>query len=362
MTRARLLLVALVLSLGAGAAALTRHTDTAEQASSRPAGTDYKGPAFTFNKITEGVYLAIGTGNLVVMSNAAIIEGDRDVLVVDSHVTPGGAWALREELKAVTNKPIRFVVNSHFHFDHSHGNQIYGPDVEIIGHEFARAQIRGWQIARLTRARVLRRRRAECDQGSRGPSCGGHRRKGARHDPGATRRAAQPPRGHQSREADAAHRNAHADDDAPSGLARDSHHAPRPRAHGGRRHRLSAKGTNRRDGRSARRSDVLHGRRVLHRVDRHDGRVEASSISTPCCPGTAARSPARPNSITGRRTCATSGRRRRSSTRPGCPGKKRPSKSTSAPTPSNYPTIRAAGITPNHGMLRAYEILDGKIK
>jgi glyoxylase-like metal-dependent hydrolase (beta-lactamase superfamily II) len=72
------------------------------------------------------------------MSNAAIIEGDRDVLVVDSHVTPGGAWALRDELKAITAKPIRFVVNSHFHFDHSHGNQIYGPEVEIIGHEFAR--------------------------------------------------------------------------------------------------------------------------------------------------------------------------------------------------------------------------------
>jgi glyoxylase-like metal-dependent hydrolase (beta-lactamase superfamily II) len=73
------------------------------------------------------------------MSNAAIIEGDTDVLVVDSHVTPGGAWALREELKAVTSKPIRYVVNTHFHFDHSHGNQIYGPEVKIIGHEFTRA-------------------------------------------------------------------------------------------------------------------------------------------------------------------------------------------------------------------------------
>ena len=28
----------------------------------------------------------------------------------------------------------------------------------------------------------------------------------------------------------------------------------------------------------------------------------------------------------------------------------------------NYPGIRSAGITPNHGMRRAYEILDGKIK
>ncbi|HET9704705.1 MAG TPA: MBL fold metallo-hydrolase [Vicinamibacterales bacterium] len=107
----------------------------------KPPGTNYMGPAFTFNKIAEGVYHAVGTGNLVVMSNAAVIEGDRDVLVVDSHVTPGGAWALRDELKKVTAKPIRYVVNSHFHFDHSHGNQIYGPDVEIIGHEFARQQM-----------------------------------------------------------------------------------------------------------------------------------------------------------------------------------------------------------------------------
>ena len=51
------------------------------------------------------------------------------MLVVDSHVSPGGAWALQEELKAITPKPIRYVVNSHYHFDHSHGNQIYGPDV-----------------------------------------------------------------------------------------------------------------------------------------------------------------------------------------------------------------------------------------
>jgi glyoxylase-like metal-dependent hydrolase (beta-lactamase superfamily II) len=107
----------------------------------RPPGTTYRAPAFTFNQIQDGIYHAVGTGSLVVMSNAAIIETDRAVLVVDSHVTPGGAWALREELKAVTQKPIRYVVNSHHHFDHSHGNQIYGPDVEIIGSEFAREMI-----------------------------------------------------------------------------------------------------------------------------------------------------------------------------------------------------------------------------
>jgi glyoxylase-like metal-dependent hydrolase (beta-lactamase superfamily II) len=137
-SRARGLLIVVLLSLAAGAAVLR---GAQSPPTSRPPGATYTSPAFTFNKIADGVYHAVGTGSLVVMSNAAIIEGDTDVLVVDSHVTPGGAWALREELKTITAKPIRYVVNSHFHFDHSHGNQIYGPDVSIIGHEFARAQM-----------------------------------------------------------------------------------------------------------------------------------------------------------------------------------------------------------------------------
>jgi cyclase len=136
MIRFRPLVLMLVVAAGVGAVAAQGGGQSA-----RPPGANYQAPAFTFHKIADGVYHAIGTGSLVVMSNAAIIEGDTDVLVVDSHVTPGGAWALREELKAITPKPIRWVVNSHFHFDHSHGNQIYGPDVQIIGHQFAREQM-----------------------------------------------------------------------------------------------------------------------------------------------------------------------------------------------------------------------------
>lgn len=140
MTRFRSLLLAAIVLAGVGALVARGGLDAAQDAP-RPPGATYSGRAFTFNKIADGVYHAVGTGNLVVMSNAAVIEGDRDVLVVDSHVSPAGAWALREELKTLTPKPIRFVVNTHFHFDHSHGNQIYGPDVEIIGHEFTRQQI-----------------------------------------------------------------------------------------------------------------------------------------------------------------------------------------------------------------------------
>jgi cyclase len=141
MRRQRPVLLFAIIVLGAAAIGLAPQSSVTAQSTPRPPGANYKSPAFTFNKIADGVYHAIGTGSLVVMSNAAIFEGERDVLVVDSHVTPGGAWALQEELKAITPKPIRWVVNSHYHFDHSHGNQIYGPEVQIIGHDFTRSQM-----------------------------------------------------------------------------------------------------------------------------------------------------------------------------------------------------------------------------
>lgn len=107
----------------------------------RPPGAEYKGPAFTFNKIQEGVYHAVGTGVLTVGCNAAVIVNPDDVLIVDSHISPAAAWALAEEVRSLTPKPIRYVVNTHFHFDHAHGNQVFPGPVEIIGHEFTREMI-----------------------------------------------------------------------------------------------------------------------------------------------------------------------------------------------------------------------------
>jgi glyoxylase-like metal-dependent hydrolase (beta-lactamase superfamily II) len=104
-----------------------------------PAST--QSAAFRFVPITDGVYHAIGTGTMTVGCNGVVVMNTNDVLVVDSHISPPAAAALRDELEAITPKPIRFVINTHFHFDHAHGNEIYGPDVEIIGHEFTRAQL-----------------------------------------------------------------------------------------------------------------------------------------------------------------------------------------------------------------------------
>src|ERR1700704_2489382 len=109
----------------------------------QPAGTGHTGKAFRFNKVADGVYHAVGTGALSVVGNSSVIVNDNDVIVVDDHVSPAAASVLLDELKDITNKPVRTVINTHFHYDHAHGNQIFDKDVAIIGHEFTRQMLMG---------------------------------------------------------------------------------------------------------------------------------------------------------------------------------------------------------------------------
>jgi cyclase len=96
-----------------------------------------------FTRMADGVYQVTGTGEVYVMSNALMLVGEEDVLLVDSHVTPNAANALIESVAAVTNKPIRYLVNTHYHFDHAHGNQVFPEQVDIIGHSYTRAKLSG---------------------------------------------------------------------------------------------------------------------------------------------------------------------------------------------------------------------------
>lgn len=98
-------------------------------------------PAFEFRRVRDDVYQAIGTGAMAVGANAAVIINADEVLLVDSHTSPAAARALLRELKRLTPKPVRFVVNTHFHYDHAHGNQVYPPSVAVIGHEFTRTAL-----------------------------------------------------------------------------------------------------------------------------------------------------------------------------------------------------------------------------
>ena len=81
-----------------------------------------------FDEIAPGVYFASGNGPVTTGSNSMVVVNENDVLLVDSHISPEAARALIASIKSLTDKPIRTVVNSHYHYDHANGNQVFGND------------------------------------------------------------------------------------------------------------------------------------------------------------------------------------------------------------------------------------------
>ena len=99
--------------------------------------------AHRFVNVAPGVFAALGNGTIETGSTAAVIVNDDDVLLVDTQSTPEAMRRLVADIKTFTDKPIRYVVNTHGHPDHIGGNQVFGPDVTIIGHVNGRAAILG---------------------------------------------------------------------------------------------------------------------------------------------------------------------------------------------------------------------------
>ena len=98
-------------------------------------------PDFNIKKVGDNVYAAIGVDGGKAGSDAGFIVGDKGVLVVDTFTTPEAARALLDEIKKVTPQPVRFVVNTHYHLDHTGGNAVFAEaGATIIAHQ----NLRGW--------------------------------------------------------------------------------------------------------------------------------------------------------------------------------------------------------------------------
>src|SRR5215471_3190876 len=114
---------------------------------------------FDIKPVADGVYAAISKPAYKVNCNAAIIFIDDSVLVVDTHSKPSAARSLIEQIKKLTPKPVKYVVNTHFHFDHYQGNQAYSSSwpagVEIISSEATRANIQRLGIPRVKNEIVI---------------------------------------------------------------------------------------------------------------------------------------------------------------------------------------------------------------
>lgn len=91
---------------------------------------------FDIEKMADGVYAALARPQPQVNCNAVIFENANDILIVDAHSKSSAVAALAAQIRRqITTKPVRYVVNTHFHWDHTQGNPTYrkiAPHADII--------------------------------------------------------------------------------------------------------------------------------------------------------------------------------------------------------------------------------------
>jgi len=105
-------------------------------------------PALRVEKVTASCYATVRAGGL---SNAGFVVGRDSVLVIDCLDSADRARELFQAIAKVTDKPVRTVVHTHAHYDHTVGNQAMPKDVAIIASRAAT----DWLAKRLKKDRLL---------------------------------------------------------------------------------------------------------------------------------------------------------------------------------------------------------------
>jgi cyclase len=106
--------------------------------------------AHRFEKVADGIYYATASGTMQVGANSPVFVTDTEAIIIDSETSPSAGRALVQDIKAFTDKPIKYVIDSHFHYDHLFGNQIFGPDVQVIGHDHTRERLKANTLEQYT--------------------------------------------------------------------------------------------------------------------------------------------------------------------------------------------------------------------
>ena len=104
-------------------------------------------PRVEITRVGDGVFAMARREPLALAGNAnsLVIIGPRDVTVVDAQFTREATLETLAAIRTLTSRPVRYVVNTHWHDDHFAGNQVYRdsfPDVEFVLHANTIADLR----------------------------------------------------------------------------------------------------------------------------------------------------------------------------------------------------------------------------
>jgi cyclase len=96
---------------------------------------DYSKVQIKATKVAGNVYMLEGAGG-----NIGVSVGDDGLLIVDDQFAPL-ADKIRAALKGIADKKLHFILNTHWHGDHTGGNVSFGPEATIIAHDNVRKRL-----------------------------------------------------------------------------------------------------------------------------------------------------------------------------------------------------------------------------
>ncbi len=97
---------------------------------------DYSKVEIKVTKVAGSVYMLEGAGG-----NIGVSAGDDGIVIIDDQFAPL-ANKIKKTLKGISDKPLKFVINTHFHGDHTGGNAEFGTEATIIAHENVRKRLK----------------------------------------------------------------------------------------------------------------------------------------------------------------------------------------------------------------------------
>lgn len=97
---------------------------------------------FDVVRVSESVFAVRGKLDTGIPTNSSIIVGEGGVAVVDAHLRPSLDLEMIGIVKQITDQPIQYLINTHWHQDHTLGNQAFEGKVRtIVAHENTRAEL-----------------------------------------------------------------------------------------------------------------------------------------------------------------------------------------------------------------------------
>ena len=96
---------------------------------------DYSKVQMKVTKVAGNVYMLEGAGG-----NIGASVGDDGIVIVDDQYAPM-AEKIQAALKGLTDKPVRFIINTHYHGDHTGGNVYFQKQAPIIAHDNVRKRL-----------------------------------------------------------------------------------------------------------------------------------------------------------------------------------------------------------------------------